>query len=63
VENEYARDRRERKAGQAGDQGADENAEAKETIGDQVSHGLTPSSRMAVAHMTAADRIRQSKAT
>jgi hypothetical protein len=57
VENEYARNCGERKAGQAGDEGADEDAKAKETIGDQVSHGLNSSSRMAVAHVTAADRI------
>jgi hypothetical protein len=46
VENEYARNGGERKAGQAGDEGADEDAEAKETIGDQVSHGLNSSSCM-----------------
>jgi hypothetical protein len=57
VENEYARNRGERKAGQAGNEGADEDAEAKETIGDQVSHGLYSSSCMAIAHTTAADRI------
>jgi hypothetical protein len=57
VKNEYTRNRRERKTGQAGDEGADEDAEAKETIGDQVSHGLNSSSRIAVTHMTAADRI------
>jgi hypothetical protein len=57
VENEYARNRRESKAGQAGDERAGEDAEAKETIGDQVSHGLNSSSCMAIAHVTAADRI------